>query len=271
MLVKLTGLITVFIVIFAGPLPGTGETIDAGYRAWRKEVALREPLLVGKDGTLYVAPGTRIRVEIQGKPAGEDALQALSIRGRLIIDGTEKMPVLITGKKGWGEIFMEDAEVVVRHARVENATWAFHIHGGFTLIEKSDISQNEGGIRTYRSGMYIRESTLAGNKVAIRYWEGGPIVRSTSIVGNGVGVFFREGNSSALFRNNLIDNREYNLKIGDFASGLPDLRENFWGSRDERVIRGKIFDGRENTITVQDIRPILEIPPPDFYENYKRQ
>lgn len=261
MLRRLEGFVTLIIVLFAFPLTSGSETIDAGYRTWSKEVVLREQVLVEKEATLYVAPGTHIRVDIQGNPGDEDALKALSVRGRLIIDGTEQMPVLVSGREGWGEIFMEDAEAVVRHVSVENATWAFHIHGGFTLIEKSNISRNEGGIRTFRAGMYIRESRLTENRVGIRYWEGGPVVRASIIAGNRVGIFFREGNSSALFRDNIIDNREYNLKIGDFASGLPDLRNNFWGTDDDKEISDKIFDGRESKISVRDIQPVLKSPP----------
>ncbi len=260
-------LIMVFFLTCGLLVGGAGGASGGGYRFLEKEVVLTKPLLVKRGETLYVAPGTRIRVDIPKSPEAEDAIKALTVQGRLIIDGREERPVLITGGAGWGEIFLEDAEAVVRHARVEKAAWAFHIHGGFILIEKSDISENEGGIRTYREGMYFKESRLAGNGVAIRYWEGGPVVRECAIYGNRVGLFFREGASTALFRDNLIDNREYNLKIGDFASGIPDVRENYWGTADEGQIGAKVFDGRERSITVRDIYPVLEYPPRSFPEN----
>lgn len=255
-------LLVALVLSWAFPSVSKGEGVSMRYRILRDEVLLREPYLVKEGETLYVAPGTRIHVEIEKKADDEGEVQAFLIRGKLIIDGEAQHPVLVTGARGWGEIYMEGALAVVRHARIENASWAFHIHGGISLIEESDISNNAGGIRTYQRGMYIKDCTFTGNGVAIRYWDGGPTVKSSYIGGNRVGVFFRQGSSTALFRNNVIDNREYNLKVGDFATGRPDLRFNFWGSRDRIEIDKKIFDGRDSRVTAEDLSPYLVSPPP---------
>lgn len=240
------------------------EGLTPGYHAWRGDIVIRRQVVIGKGSTLYIGPGTRITVEMEAVPEGIDAPKPLLVTGRLVVDGREKRPVVVTGKSGWGEIFLDDAVAVIRHVNIENATWGFHIHGGFVLIEGCELSRSVGGMRTYRGGIYVNRCFFHDTNVAIRYWEGGPVVRGSRITGNRVGIFFREGRSSAIFRDNYLDNSEYNLKMGDFSTGFPDVRGNFWGTADMGEIEAKIFDGRDRAFSRDDILPIHVTPPPGF-------
>lgn len=79
------------------------------------------------------------------------------------------------------------------------------------------------------SGAAFSRCTIAGNGVGLRFWDGGPSVVGSSIEGNGIGLFYREGAGGGRIRGSRISNREWDVKIGDWASGDLDASGNFWG------------------------------------------
>jgi hypothetical protein len=84
---------------------------------------------------------------------------------------------------------------------------------------------------TRGSGASFARCTFRGNGIALRFWDGGPFVTSSVIEENGTGLFYREGAGGGRITGNIITNREWNLKIGDWATGDLDASGNYWGAK----------------------------------------
>ncbi|RMG60322.1 MAG: hypothetical protein D6713_03230 [Deltaproteobacteria bacterium] len=238
--------------------PSWGRVLPPGAFFLSGKVVLREPLIVPEGTTLYVAPGTRVSVEIPGN--GEE-IQAIVVAGKIVVDGRPTAPVVVTGRRGWGEIYLDGAVAVVENMVVENPFWGFHVHESTALFRRVVVRGGKGGIRSNGTGIYVYDSEFLGCDIALRYLNGGPVVRRSRISGVRVGIFFREGVSTALFRENEIGATEYLVRVGDFASGYLDVRGNYWGTADPRIIGKMIFDGREKPLTVDHFFPLLTSSP----------
>ncbi len=250
-----------FILFFALHAAARAENLGPGYHFLSGRVEVKEPIVVPEGSELYVAPGTEIYVSLANRDAYEDVPQVLVVEGKLVLDGRPDNPIKITGEKDWGEISVKGATAVVRYTEVSNASWAFHVHQSTALFERLKVRDSYGGIRSNGEGIYVYDSEITGCEIAMRYLNGGPVVRRSVLTGNRVGIFFREGISTARFRENIVESTEYVLKIGDFATGFVDVRENYWGVSDLRLLKEKVFDGRDEPFDWSIFEPILVSPP----------
>jgi hypothetical protein len=111
-------------------------------------------------------------------------------------------------------------------------------------------------------GVAIRGCEIRGNGIGLRFWDGGPSVSASVIEENGVGLFYRDGTGGGKINGNRIRNRDWDVKVGDWATGDLDLSGNFWGpatgpSREPRV---RDYRERRDSGTIVFDRPVPAAP-----------
>ncbi|MGE5189493.1 MAG: hypothetical protein ACM3NF_05500 [Gemmatimonadota bacterium] len=219
------------VALAAGPARAGSGTVIAGDTVWEGEVTVSGPVTVEKGATLRIRPGTRVLLsgeDLDGDGCRDGYVQ---IFGRLFVEGEKGRPVrfaALAPGSPWKEIFLKDAEGVIRHAEFSGALWGLHVHDGHVRVEHAAFRGNGGGARLKGTGASFSRCTFRDNGVALRFWDGGPTVVDSVIEGNGVGLFYREGRGGGRFRGNRLGNREWNLKVGDWAVGDLDVSENYW-------------------------------------------
>ncbi|GAB4236661.1 MAG: hypothetical protein OHK0028_13680 [Deltaproteobacteria bacterium] len=240
-----------------------GVVIDRN-TVWEGEVRVVEPVTVEKGAVLTVRPGTVIRLSGEDRDGDGCADGYLQVFGELRVEGERERPVrflpLAPGKR-WQEIFFKDARAAIRHAVFEGAEWALHIHDGDVRVENSTLRGNGGGARMKGSGAAFTRCVIAGNEIGLRFRDGGPRVAASSIEGNGTGLFYREGTGGGKINGNRIANREWDVKIGEWAAGDLDLSGNFWGASPGGAGRVRDYRERKDAGRIVLDRPLAAAPP----------
>ncbi len=206
---------------------------------WRGDIVVK--------GNTTLTPGTNLAISpfvnvLFSKGAG------LAIRGKITACGKKNARITFTSEKPggpgyWDEIFLEHADgSVFSHCTFENADWALHIHFTDLHIEDCIFARNYGGIR-FRSGpIEIRHSLFKGDVIGLRSYRGNASIFENVITGNETGIFVREkGGGLKIRRNNIFDNSEYNVRVGDFNDEDVDAKDNWWG---RAAPTEKIYDAR---------------------------
>ncbi len=250
-----------------------GVVIDRD-AVWEGEVRVTEPVSVEKGATLTIRPGTVVLLSGEDGDRDGCADGFLQVFGELRVQGEKGSPVrfaALTPGKAWLEIFFKDARSTIRHAVFEGAAWGLHIHDGDVRVEDTHLVGNGGGARMKGFGAAFTRCVISGNGIGLRFWDGGPSVTASAIEGNGTGLFYRDGAGGGKINGNRIVNREWDVKIGEWATGDLDLSGNYWGGRDIMPMPGRVRDYRER----KDAGKIvwdgpLTVSPPGVPEGAKR-
>jgi hypothetical protein len=236
---------------FEWPLNTVGGDV-----VWRGVIAVTRPVTVLPGVELVVAPGTTTEF---AEGAG------MLVKGRLIAKGLVGGKILFTSdrKKGagdWDEIQLEYATgSVISNCIFEYATWGLHSHFTNLVVSDSYFANNFGGMR-FRSGpAEIRGSTFENNSIGIRAYLGNAVIRGNTIRKNEVGIFVREkGGGLLITNNNIHNNSDYGIRVGDFNNENVNARGNWWGGVEPS---GVIFDEKnEPGIGAVLVDPVLADP-----------
>jgi nitrous oxidase accessory protein NosD len=219
---------------FAWPL----ATVPVDLR-WSGVIRVPNPVVVPAGIALDINPGAGI---LFARNAG------LTIRGRLVALGGKEQRIRFTAAEGrepesWGEILLEYAEGSrISNCDVEYATWGIHSHFTAMPVIGCTFRNNGGGLR-FRSGpLLIKNSLFSDNNIGIRAYLGKAEITNCVITRNDKGIFVREqGGGLAIRENNIFDNAEYNIWVGDFNRENIQAAGNWWGKGDPAE---KIFDDR---------------------------
>jgi len=206
---------------------------------WRGEIFISGNTSVMNNTTLKIMPGTTVRF-------AHDT--GLLIKGRMLAEGKPEQRIVFTSvdKKAaseWDEIQLEYATgSVISNCVFEYATWGLHSHFTNLTISDSLFTNNFGGMR-FRSGpVVIGRSVFEHNSIGIRSYIGNAVIKDNVITKNETGIFVREkGGGLSITRNNIFDNSNYNLRVGDFNNEDVPARDNWWGNSEPLAT---IFDGR---------------------------
>ncbi len=236
-----------------------------GEETWEGVVRVERPVTVEKGGVLRILPGTTVLLsgeDADGDGCREGYIQAF---GSLLVLGEKGNPVRfrrLDPGKAWEEVFLKDAGATIRHAVFEGGTWGLHVHAGNVTVEQTAFLRNGGGAKLKGRGATFSRCTFRDNDVGLRFWDGGPTVTASVIEGNRTGIFYREGEGGGRITGNVIVNREWNLKIGDWATGDLDASGNYWGTGGEADAVRLVRDFREKKGPGRVVlRPALTRPP----------
>lgn len=243
-----TGLL---VLSLAGGWPAAAQAFGAvveGETTWEGEVRVNEPVTVEKGAVLRIRPGTVVLLSGKDRDGNGCADGTLQVFGTLVVEGERGRPVRFSRldpEKPWEEVFLKEAAAEIRYAVFEGAGWGLHIHDGKVSVEHSVFRENAGGAKMRGTGAVFSRCTFRNNGVGLRFWNGGPQVRGSDISGNVTGLFYREGSGGGKISGNRIANREWDVKVGDWASGDLDLSGNFWGNGPDSRAVSRIGDFRE--------------------------
>ncbi|MHB8941973.1 MAG: hypothetical protein ACYC7K_11305 [Desulfobacteria bacterium] len=252
----------ILLCLIPAPSHAFGIAIDRD-TTWEGEVRVTEPVTVEKGAILTIRPGTVVLLSGEDRDGDGCADGYLQVFGELRVQGEKDRPIRfrrLTAGKPWREIFFKDARAAIRHAVFEGAAWALHIHYGDVRVEDTLLRGNGGGARTKGTGAAFTRCVISGNGIGLRFWDGGPSVTASAVEGNGTGLFYREGTGGGKINGNRISNREWDVKIGEWAAGDLDLSGNYWGASPGAI--GRIRDYRERKTTGKIVSdPPLTVPP----------
>lgn len=231
---------------------------------WEGEVRVTDPVTVEKGATLTIRPGTKVFLSGEDRDGDGCREGRITVFGSLVVDGDGKTPVRfapLDPGSPWEEIFLPGAAAVIRGAVFEGARWGLHVHEGDVTVERSLFVRNGGGARTRGTGARFVRCTFRGNGIGLRFWDGGPQVSASVFEENGTGLFYRDGAGGARISGSRMANREWDLKVGDWATGDLDASGNFWRASDGAGAPRRVGDFREDRSGRVVVTPSLAAPP----------
>ncbi len=211
---------------------------------WYGYVNVAQTVTVLPERTLVIYPRTRV---LFSKGAG------LKVGGRILASGTRDGRILFTSLRdksasAWDEILLDHATgSTFTYCDINYATWGIHSHFTDLSVNFCTFTENYGGIR-FRSGpIEIRHTLFEKNSIGIRAFRGSAVISNNNITGNETGIFVREkGSGLTIKNNNIVENRDYGIRSGDFNDEDINAPENWWGAGNAA---DAIFDGRNESGT----------------------
>lgn len=173
----------IFFLLIAATVPSAAHSeVLTKNTLWTGDIKVREDILVPRGITLTIRSGTKVTVasseSTKTDPEYISPLTEITIRGKLVIEGTEQAPVTIIGEEGksssWAGIVIDQGSAEVSTVQVRDAETAFTVLGGSLNLTDSVLSQNRYGMVAYGSRAEIR-------------------IEGTRITGNDYGVFTFQG------------------------------------------------------------------------------
>lgn len=248
-----------------------------GVQHWQGVVRLRGDVILAADAELIIAPGTRLLFLLPA--AGEDDLtdhpyfpgSELIVRGRIFAEGTAAEPILFqavdpqAGPASWGGINIEDSEqAVFNYCIFQQANSALHARRSWITVENSQFFDNLVGVRFHDSDILIENNLLYNNGAAIRFHFGSPVICNNVIRDNLKGLFITSDPWGYTIENNsFINNRPYQVSLGEGVTEPVQLRNNFWGA-DAAELTAYLYDGRVDAwLGVINYQPLRNQPASD--------
>jgi hypothetical protein len=206
---------------------------------WRGVIKVNNNTTLARGAELWIAPKTTVEFS-HGI--------GLLIKGRMIAIGKPDEKIVFTSQEkkaasDWDEIQLEYATgSVISYCIFEYANWGLHSHFTDLSLSHSYFTNNFGGLR-FRSGpVEIKKSIFTNNSIGIRAYLGNAVIKENIITRNETGIFVREkGGGLTIVGNNIFNNSNYNIRVGDFNNEDVSARGNWWGSAEPQTT---IFDGR---------------------------
>jgi len=249
---------------------------------WDKEVKVDGIVIVAKEGSLKIVPGTRVVFSVRDDDGDGIGDSELRVEGRLEVTGTEKDPVVFTSAAAqpepadWKFIMINHADrATVSNAVVEYAYSGIQIHytrGSFSgLVARHNVD----GFRFSTAPVTLENSLLTNNVNGIRFEErgAGAVIRNNRITRNQIGVFaVIKCQGLTTFENNSIDdNSDYAVKMGIRQTEDVPMKGNWWGIDDPGTISTGFFDrSRESGLGRVLFEPFLKERPMVRTQNTER-
>ncbi len=236
----------------AEPLKLKDVVID-NETTWHGEVRVDGVVTVKKTGRLVIEPGTRVvfeRRDIDGDGIGD---AELLVEGALIARGTPEAPIVFTSgaaqpqRADWKYVYVDFArEAVVDHVVFEYAFSGLQVHFCKARVTNSVFRYNVDGLRFSTVSILAAGNRMHDNVHGLRYEErrSEAHLHHNDIRDNDIGVFVvtRSEDRARIEQNNIVDNRQYNVKLGLQQPHDVTLPRNWWGAADPAAIARTFFD-----------------------------
>jgi hypothetical protein len=243
---------------------------------WQGVVHLTGDLVVDPGAELIIAPGTQV---VFGSPlAGQDQYQdhpyfvgsELIVRGRLLALGTRQQPITFRAENpdaapgSWGSLNLEGTrESRFEYCVFQQADSAVHARQARVEIRHSVFRRNLVGVRFHDTDLHVEYNLFEDNDTAVRFHFGSPRIRHNLIRHNRKGLFISaEPRNYLIEQNAFIDNRPYQVNLGEGVRKPVRLADNFWSEAPGAPLERLFFDGRiDEWLGRVEYLPVLEIPP----------
>ncbi|PLX80690.1 MAG: hypothetical protein C0616_07295 [Desulfuromonas sp.] len=255
-----------FVILLLGALLPAGclgtkpslHLVDAVVEAdvvWQGEVRIRGVVTVKKQGRVVILPGTKIVFEPVDRDGDGIGDSELLVEGALLARGTAEAPILFTSgaaepkPQDWKYLYFDFAkEAVLEHVVSEYAYSGVQVHFCRATVRDSVFRYNVDGVRFSTVNIEVAGNRMIHNTHGLRYEERGSVasVHHNDIRNNDIGIFAvtRSKDKATIARNNLVDNRNYSVKLGIEQREDVTLPYNWWGTTDGEQIAAGILDRR---------------------------
>jgi len=219
---------------------------------WRGDVRVVRPVIVTRNATLTVLPGTRVFFDLPDPRPGERRDPWIRILGTLVALGTEEQPILFTSvplrnNELDNMVDLDRAkEAHFRYCTFERGPWGVHAHETPVEFERCTFRGNYGGLRFQGGRVVVRRCRFEGNRIGIRCLNASPVIEENEFLDNLTAVFFRQGVRGAVVRRNNFASREYDIKLGEAQTEDVEARENWWRAAARGRLSEVIFDGADS-------------------------
>lgn len=254
-------------------------------QVWTGTIHVAGDVTIPAGVTVTVTSGSRVLFD--APPPGTDLLRdhpnfpgsELIVKGSLRAEGTPGAPILFAYADpaappgSWGGINLSGSPgSLFTYCRFRQADSAVHSQESRVTIRESVFRDNLVGIRFFSSPITIEHNLLAGNRTAIRFHYGAPVIRFNRIAGNRKGLFITaEPRDYRIESNDILDNAEFAVVLGEEVSGDVAMPGNFWGTFEPGKVRPLIFDrGRVDYLGAVRILPLAGRPVPGAGPTWSR-
>lgn len=237
------------------------KNILSGKIHWEGEVRIQGQVVIEKGAILTIAPGTRVLFmpyteTDPDREKGPHELRGskLLVHGQLIARGTAYEPIIFSyydseaPAGSWGGIKVQDAEeVFFYNCEFRQAMNAIHSCRSWVAIEYCQFENNNVGILFHNARLLIERSLLQNNVTGIYYLSGKPVISENKIENNVNGLVIADASEEYLIEgNSFLNNRSYNVGLGERVRRSVNLRNNYWGLAAANASELKLFDGRSS-------------------------
>lgn len=247
-----------------------------GISHWQGVVRLTGDVVVDQDAELIIEPGTQV---VFAPPlANQDQYREhpyfvgseLIVRGRLSALGTRQQPIIFRAENpdaaagSWGSVNIEDSRASrFDYCIFQQADSAVHARQSQVEIRHSVFRRNRVGVRFHDTELRVEQNLFEENDTAIRFHLGSPLIRHNLIRNNLKGLFISaEPRNYQIDQNAFIDNRPYQVSLGEGVRESVNLARNFWSEAAGESLERLFFDGRiDEWLGRVDYLPVLEIQP----------
>lgn len=265
--------------ILSGCLAPLSQTpqILTGSIYWQGEVRLVGDVILAENADLTIAPGTQI---LFAAPSAEQDIyrehpyfigSELIVRGRLQALGTVQQPIVFRAEDPsapagrWGAINIEGSpDSRFAYCVFQQADSAVHARQAKVEIRHSVFRHNLVGVRFHDTDLRVEQNLFEENDTAIRFHFGSPVIRHNLIRNNRKGLFISaEPRDYAIEQNAFIDNRPYQVNLGEGVRKPVNLAHNFWSEALGEALERLFFDGRlDEWLGRVEYLPVLKSSPP---------
>ena len=231
--------------------------------------------IVAQGVTLDISPGTVLLINPN---------VSIYVDGILRIQGRLESPVTITSnraspRKGdWGKIELAESGNSLQYVKIEYATIGISFpQGSGVLLSNIKVTDSETGLAFSRgASTSLSFLTVRDNDAGLSFDNSSPTIVDSKIESNGIGVSFLNNSSPRLTRNSIINNKNdgivsdlssspvinesnifanrtnggYDIRVASSSTTVTsapiNVKSNWWGTSDETIIKGQIYDGDDD-------------------------
>lgn len=221
---------------------------------WSGEVRIDGVVTVKKSGRLQIEPGTRIFFVPRDDDGDDIGDSELLIEGSLQAVGTAEAPILFTSAASepdvadWKYLYIDFArgESVLDYVISEYAYSGLQVHFSRARVTNSIFRHNVDGLRFSTVNLEVAGNRMYDNSHGLRYEERNSkaLIYHNDIRDNEIGIFVvtRSTDSARIERNNIVNNSQYNVKLGWQQQGNVTLRQNWWGDLSPEEVQETFLD-----------------------------
>lgn len=220
---------------------------------WSGTVRIDGVVTVKKTGTLVIEPGTRVLFvprDANGDGIGD---AEVLVEGVLIARGTAAAPIFFTSAAArpqaadWKYLYLDFArEAELDYVVSEYAYSGLQVHFCRARVTNSIFRYNVDGLRFSTVSLFAAGNRMHDNVHGLRYEERGSqaVIHHNDIRDNEIGIFVvtRSDDKAQIEQNNIVGNRQYNVKLGWSQPGDVTLPYNWWGGLDPDALPETFLD-----------------------------
>lgn len=239
---------------------------------WSGEIWVKGDVVVEKGATLTIMPGTRVMflpVSDENKSGADPARSEITVRGRLIAQGTRNTGRIIFTSGGtnpqmndWSGIVLKNPRTpsVLNNCLIEYAYKGVNCYGSSPEVSECEIRYNlYAGISCeVRANAVIRKNSITSNEFAGVVCElaSNPILEQNIITQNtnGVIIFDRSQPNLGTVNYTRGSSRGENLILNNFEANIYNhsandilAQNNLWNTSNPADIAANIYDKRQNS------------------------